>query len=88
MRNNKRKNSIARKNLIEILELVHNKFDLSCVQAVGVSVKPTNEESAEEKEANIVAILIVVVLIAAAAVAGIVLLGKKSKTVEIKKEEK
>ena len=33
------------KNLIEILELVHNKFDLSCVQAVGVSVKPTNEES-------------------------------------------
>ena len=33
------------KNLIEILELVHNKFDLSCVQAVGVSVKPTNEEN-------------------------------------------
>ena len=32
------------KNLIDILELVHNKFDLSCVQAVGVSVKPTNEE--------------------------------------------
>ena len=33
------------KNLIDILELVHNKFDLSCVQAVGVSVKPTNEEN-------------------------------------------
>ncbi len=33
------------KNLIDMLELVHNKFDLSCVQAVGVSVKPTNEES-------------------------------------------
>lgn len=32
------------KNLIDILELVHNKFDLSCVQAVGVSVKPTNED--------------------------------------------
>ena len=32
------------KNLIDMLELVHNKFDLSCVQAVGVSVKPTNEE--------------------------------------------
>ena len=32
------------KNLIEILELVHNKFDLSRVQAVGVSVKPTNDE--------------------------------------------
>lgn len=32
------------KNLIDILELVHNKFDLSNVQAVGVSVKPTNEE--------------------------------------------
>jgi len=32
------------KNLTEIFELVHNKFDLSCVQAVGVSVKPTNEE--------------------------------------------
>lgn len=46
------------------------------------------EEEKEEKEANIVAILIVVVLIAAAVVAGIVLLGKKSKTVEIKKEEK
>ena len=46
------------------------------------------EEEKEEKEANIFAILIVVVLIAAAAVAGIVLLGKKSKAVEIKKEEK
>lgn len=33
------------KNLIEVLELVHNKFDLSTVQAVGVSVKPTNEEN-------------------------------------------
>ena len=33
------------KNLTEIFELVHNKFDLSCVQAVGVSVKPTNEEN-------------------------------------------
>ena len=33
------------KNLTDILELVHNKFDLSCVQAVGVSVKPTNEEN-------------------------------------------
>ena len=33
------------KNLIDMLELVHNKFDLSCVQAVGVSVKPTNEEN-------------------------------------------
>lgn len=33
------------KNLIDILELVHNKLDLSCVQAVGVSVKPTNEEN-------------------------------------------
>lgn len=32
------------KNLIDMLELVHNKFDLSRVQAVGVSVKPTNEE--------------------------------------------
>ena len=32
------------KNLIDMLELVHNKFDLSCVQAVGVSVKPTNED--------------------------------------------
>ena len=31
------------KNLIDMLELVHSKFDLSCVQAVGVSVKPTNE---------------------------------------------
>ncbi len=33
------------KNLIEVLELVHSKFDLSDVQAVGVSVKPTNEEN-------------------------------------------
>ena len=32
------------KNLIDMLELVHSKFDLSCVQAVGVSVKPTNED--------------------------------------------
>ena len=32
------------KNLIDMLELVHSKLDLSCVQAVGVSVKPTNEE--------------------------------------------
>ena len=32
------------KNLIDMLELVHSKFDLSRVQAVGVSVKPTNEE--------------------------------------------
>ena len=46
------------------------------------------EEEKEEKEANIVAILIVVVLIAAFLVGGIVLLGKKSKAVEIKKEEK
>ncbi len=33
------------KNMIDILELVHNKFDLSNVQAVGVSVKPTNDEN-------------------------------------------
>lgn len=46
------------------------------------------EDKKEEKEANILAILIVVVLIAAAAVAGIVVLGKKSNAVEIKKEEK
>ena len=46
------------------------------------------EDKKEEKEANVLAILIVVVLIAAAAVAGIVILGKKSKAVEIKKEEK
>ena len=46
------------------------------------------EDKKEEKEANVLAILIVVVLIAAAAVAGIIVLGKKSKAVEIKKEEK
>ena len=33
------------KNLTDIFELVRDKFDLSCVQAVGVSVKPTNEDN-------------------------------------------
>lgn len=46
------------------------------------------EDKKEEKEANIVAILIVVVLIAAFLVGGIVLLGKKNKTEEVKTEEK
>lgn len=32
------------KNLTDMLELVHKDFDLSCVQAVGVSVKPTGQE--------------------------------------------